>query len=191
MDSDSSHEQLDLGSGEEYEANNNLESVVLATAELSAGGEEQMTYSDESKDDILDKHDPKENADQKEDGMDSEKSKADILNNKYPKEIATRTEISSVAPFVSSSEAENKPVTKTPSVKGLNCVSDDKENVDRNGMKLEQTEEEAKKNKLHDKSLRELTKMLKEKLQISKNTADEIGGKVRPSLLYLHFCLST
>lgn len=204
MDSDNSHEQLDLGSGEEYETNKNLESVVLATAELSAGGdsylvEEHMTYSDESKDDILDDSDPKENADQTEDEMEAEvepsigdtelvhhvtcfdESKADILNNDYPKEIATGTEIISVAPFVSSGEAENKPVTKTPSVKGLNCVSDDKENIDRNG-----TEFEPKEDKLNNKSLRELTKMLKEKLQISNNTADEIG-KVRPHLLYLQW----
>ncbi|KAK1361117.1 hypothetical protein POM88_045591 [Heracleum sosnowskyi] len=211
MDSDNPHEQLDLGAGEEYETNKNL----------AAGGdsclvEEHMTYSDESKDDILDNNDPKEIADQIEDEMDSDKSfldevepsigdselvhhvtcfvepKADILNNDFPKEIAGGTEISSVppfvyllsAPFVSSGEAENKPVTKTPSVKGLNCVSDDKENINRNGMKFEPKEEEAKKNKLEEKSLRELTKMLKEKLQISKNTAEDIGKvtKERPAL---------
>ncbi|XP_074372363.1 uncharacterized protein LOC141713049 isoform X2 [Apium graveolens] len=180
MDSDNSHEQLELGSGEEYETNKNLKSVALATAELSGCGdsylvEEHVTYSDEPKDDILDNNDPKENADKTKDELDSEKSKADIINKHYPKEIATGTEISSVDPFVSSGETENKPVTKTPSVKGLNCISDDKENIDRNGMKFEPTEEETKKNKLHDKSLRELTKMLKEKLKISNNTADETG----------------
>lgn len=185
---DNPHEHLDLGAGEESETNKNIESVV------STGADSYMTYSDESKDDILDNNDPKENADQTEDEMDSEKSFLDevepsipdILNNDYPKEIATGAEISSVAPFLSSGGAENKPVTKTPSVKG-NSVSDDKENINGNGMMFVPTAEEAKKNKkneLNEKSLRELTKLLREKLQISNNTAEEIGKvtKERPAL---------
>ncbi|KAK1353639.1 hypothetical protein POM88_052004 [Heracleum sosnowskyi] len=91
------------------------------------------------------------------DGLDKKNLSVEksLMDNDYPKEIAGGTEISSVPPFVyllsvvlfvSSGEAENKPVTKTPSVKGLNCVSDDKENINRNGMKFEPKEEEAKKN---------------------------------------------
>lgn len=190
-DSDNAHEQLNYGAGGEFETNKNLESVVLATAELSAGGEsylvEQMTYSDESKDDILDNNDLVEPSIGDSHVTCFEESKADILDNNYPKEIATGTEANSISSFVSSGGAENKTLTKTPSVKELNSVSDDKENVNRNGIKFEPAKEEAminKKKELNDKSLRELTRMLKEKLQISNSTAEEIG-KVRPHLLYL------
>ncbi|XP_017246788.1 uncharacterized protein LOC108218387 [Daucus carota subsp. sativus] len=210
MDSDNTLEQLDLGAGEGYETNKNLESDVKATAELSDGGdsylvEEHRTYSDESKDEILENND---HADLTEDEMETEEemdseaesmgesevvqqvscfeeSKADILNNNDAEEIATGTEIRSVAPLVSSGGAESKPVTKT-------LVSDDKENIDRNGIKFELTKEAKKDkketvpaaNELNAKSLRELTKMLKEKLQISNNTEEDIGKvtKERPAL---------
>lgn len=212
MDSDKPLEQLDLGAGEGYETNKNLESDVKATAELSDGGdsypvEEHRTYSDVSKDEILENND---HADQTEDEMETEEemdsevesmgesevvqqvscfeeSKADILNKNDAEEIATGTEIRSVAPLVSSGGAENKPVTKT-------LVSDDKENIDRNGIKFELTKEAKKDkketvpaaNELNAKSLRELTKMLKEKLQISNNTEEDIG-KVRPYFLHMQW----
>ncbi|WOG97004.1 hypothetical protein DCAR_0416343 [Daucus carota subsp. sativus] len=200
MDSDNTLEQLDLGAGEGYETNKNLESDVKATAELSDGGDSYL-----SKDEILENND---HADLTEDEMETEEemdseaesmgesevvqqvscfeeSKADILNNNDAEEIATGTEIRSVAPLVSSGGAESKPVTKT-------LVSDDKENIDRNGIKFELTKEAKKDkketvpaaNELNAKSLRELTKMLKEKLQISNNTEEDIGKvtKERPAL---------
>lgn len=96
-----------------------------------------------------------------------------------------------------------KSSTKTPTIKKFNHVSDDKENIDHSGRKIELTKEKATTNKkenalndkqkkaaLNEKSLRELTKLLKEKLQISNNTSEEeakeekLTAKVRPTFLY-------
>lgn len=180
MDSDNPHKQLKLGVVEEYKYSK-VESDVSATVDMSAGDSyllEHMTSSEVLKAVTLDINDPKEYADKVEPSIvDFQESKAEILTNDL-KDVATGIETSSISSF-----------TKAPSIRVLDCVSNDKENIDRSEMKFEPEKVETKKNKketatteLNVKSLRELTKMLKEKLQISNDNIEEIGN-VKPYVL--------
>ncbi|KAK1399361.1 hypothetical protein POM88_009224 [Heracleum sosnowskyi] len=177
MDSDNPHKQLKLGVVEEYKYSN-MESDVSATVDSSAGDSyllEHMTCSEVFKAVTLDINDPKDYADKIEPSIvDFQESNVEILTDDL-KDVATGKETSSVASS-----------TKAPSSRVSDSVSDDKENIDRSEMKLEPEKVETKKNKkesasteLNVKSLRELTKMLKEKLQISNDNIEEIGDEVK------------
>lgn len=178
MDSDNPNRQLRSGVVEIYKFSN-VESDVSATVDSPADDSylvEHITCSEVFKAESLDINDPKEYADKVEPFIvDFHKCTND------PKDVATGIEISSIDSFM-----------KAPSIVS-DCVSDDKENIDHSEVKFEAEKAETRKNKketattgLNAKSLRELTKMVKEKLQISNDTTEEIVN-VRPYLLY-HKC---
>lgn len=185
MDSDNPHKQLRLEVVEEYKFSN-VESDVSATVDSPDGDSylvEHKTCPEVFKAESLDINDPKKCADKFEPfTVAFHESKAKILTNDL-KKVATGIEISSI----------NASFMKAPPSIVPDCVSDDKDNIGHSEVKFEPEKAETKKNnketattELNSKSLRELSKMLKEKLQISNDTNEEIGN-VWPYLLY-HKC---